>query len=481
VARLVDGLFASPSPFTSKTLTLLQVQHINLPQTYMTTSIFEVHMKNHIPFLAALIITLSIAASLLADTNRYDVDMTIRQIAHDVGLKGRELAESLGLEGSVDKDTALLKLGISQRQLEEALERIPHPEPGKEEEHVDINIGMTLSEAAHAMGITGKELAHDLNLPVDANKETPLKELGVKEAVLAEAVKHAAHEKGGALKWLKYPVWVLICGLAIFLLMSGRASKLLYLSTLTASLIATGFLFGKSPNPMEGTVKLFKAAVGIFPDPAGIIAAFIFFCALAVIGNKLICGWGCPFGALQELLFETPMGNRVKQLREKKLPFLATSALRTLLFGIFVLFIFGLLGSKKGFVIYHYINPFNLFSFEFTLLPVVISVILFILVSPFIYRSFCQLICPFGVISWLLEKISLTRVQINGDNCTQCMACVKACPLEAMKGRMDDKTWPADCFSCARCLRSCDYDALDYAPVWGKGSVKSEAGKDPGI
>jgi hypothetical protein len=85
--------------------------------------LFEGHMKNHKSFFAILIITLSISLSLFADTARYNVDMTIRQIAHEVGLKGRELAESLGLESSVDKDIALQKLGISQRQLEAALEK----------------------------------------------------------------------------------------------------------------------------------------------------------------------------------------------------------------------------------------------------------------------------------------------------------------------------------------------------------------------
>jgi ferredoxin len=434
----------------------------------MTNSSLEVQMKKHISVLAVLILTLSLAVFILADKPTYNVDMTIRQIAHDVGLKGRELAELLGLEGSADRDTALVELGISHQKLAEVLKDVSRPEPGNEEKVTDINIQMTLQEAAHIMGITGKDLAHNLRLPLDADKLTPLKELGVNEAALAEAVKHASREKEGELKWIKYPVWILICGLAIFLLISDRASKTIYLSTLAASLIATGFLLGKSPNPMEGTVKLFKAAVGIFPDPTYMITAFLFFCVLAIAGNKLICGWGCPFGALQELLYETPMGNRVGRLREKKLPFPVTNSLRISLFAIFVLLIFGVPGGKKGFVIYHYINPFNLFSSEFTLLSVVISVTLFILVSPFIYRSFCQFICPFGVISWLLEKVSLTRVRINRNNCTECMVCVKVCPLEAMQGRMDGKAWPADCFSCARCLRSCNDNALDYKAIWLK-------------
>jgi ferredoxin len=423
-------------------------------------------MKKHIFTLAVLILALSLAISVSADTGKYSVDMTIRQIAHDVGLKGRELAELLDLEGSVDKDTALSDLNISQQQLTEALEGISPVQAAGTEESVDVTTGMTLQEAAHAMGITGKELAHDLGLPVDVDKQAPLKELGVKEATLAEAVKHSSREKQGDLKWLKYPLWVLICGFALFLLMAGRASKALYLSTLTLALAITGFAMGKAPNPMESVVKVFKAAVGIYPDALDKVLTFAFFCALAIIGNKIICGWGCPFGALQELLFETPLGDKVKQLRKKKLPFKFTNLIRTTLFIVFALLIFGVMGGKKGFVVYHYINTFNLFDFEFALISVVVSIAAFILVSPFVYRSFCQFICPFGLISWVLEKVSLSKVKINRDKCTECMACVAACPLEAMKGRMDDKAWPADCFSCARCLRSCDYDAVDYKALW---------------
>ena len=426
-------------------------------------------MKKQFSVIALVILIFSLAIPLHADTSKYNVDMSIRQIAHDVGLKGRELAELLGLEGSVDKDTALADLSVSQHQLDAVLAELPSsPEPAEEKEHPTISIEMTLQEAAHAMGITGQELAHDLVLPVDVDKQTPLKELGIKESTLAEVVKHAAHEKEKGLDWLKYPFWILICGLGIFLLMKGRASKTLYLFTLTLSLIVTGFALGKAPNPMESVSKLFKTSVGIYPDAMEKILAFVFFCVLAIVGNKIICGWGCPFGALQELLFETPLGRAVQQLRGKKLPFIVTNLIRTALFLAFVLVIYGMTGGKKGLVIYHYINTFNLFDFDFTVFSVVISILAFIILSPFVYRSFCQFICPFGLISWVLEKVSLTRVTVNRTNCTECMACVKACPLEAMKGRMDDKTWPADCFSCARCLRSCNDNALDYKAVWDK-------------
>ena len=422
-------------------------------------------MKCHVSIAFLLTLILLVVSSVLAGPVQYGVDMSLRQIAHDAGLTGRELAELLGLEGSVDKDAALAELGITQQQLETVLDGIPRPEPGIEEESTGIDTGMTLQEAAHTMGMTGKELAHVLGLPVDVDKQSPLKELGVTEEKLQEATKHAEEGEGG-LSWLKYPFWILVCTLAVFLLLKGRASKALYLSTLSLSLALTGFLLGKPPNPMESVVKLFKAAVGIYPDIGVKVMGFAFFCLLAVVGNKIICGWGCPFGALQELLFETPMGSAVKRLRKKKLPFKWTNMIRTVTFAVFVLLIFGLLGSQKGFVLYHYINPFNLFDFDLAMVSIMISVPVFVLASFLFYRGFCQCICPFGIISWLLEKISLTRVTINRIKCTGCMACVQACPLEAMKGRMGDRSWPADCFSCARCLRACSYDALDYKTIW---------------
>jgi NAD-dependent dihydropyrimidine dehydrogenase PreA subunit len=329
---------------------------------------------------------------------------------------------------------------------------------------------MTLQEAAHAMGIKGQELAHDLVLPVDVDKTTPLKELGVKEITLAEVVKHSAHEKETGLDWLKYPLWIVICGFAVFLLMRGRASRTIYLLTLVFSLTVTGFVLGKAPNPMESVSKIFKASVGIYPDVAEKILAFVFFCALAVIGNKVICGWGCPFGALQELLFETPLGGAVKRFRKKKLPFKVTNLVRLVLFVLFIAVMYGIVGNKKGLVVYHYVNAFNLFDFDFTLISVVTAILAFLLLSPFVYRSFCQFICPFGFVSWILERVSLTKVRIDRSKCTECMACVQACPLEAMKGRMADANLPADCFSCARCLRTCEYDALEYKGVWEKNN-----------
>ena len=409
-----------------------------------------------------------------SEQSAFDTTITISQIAHPAGMKGGDLAESLGLARDVAKDKPLTDLGITLEALEMALGDIPAQEQAERSSSTgEVTISMTLHEAAEALGITGQDMAHSLGLGVETDKNISMEDLGIEPETLAVAVNEIREEGEKGLDWIKYPFWVLISLLAVFLLMRGKVSRRAYLWTLSLSLAVTGVWLGKSPNPMESVVKLAKGAVGIFADPLPLIFAFGFFALLAVVANKVICGWGCPFGALEELLFELPLGRRIRKFRQKKLPFRVTNTVRIALLAMFILVIAGIIGGEKGTVIYHYFNPFNLFDFNFALLSVIVSVAVFSIASVFVYRPFCQFVCPFGVFSWVLERFSLTRVMVDRGACTDCRACVAACPLEAMEGLLDQKKAPADCFSCARCLRSCTFDALHYRPFWdkGKGSV----------
>ena len=62
---------------------------------------------------------------------------------------------------------------------------------------------------------------------------------------------------------------------------------------------------------MEGAVKVFKSMAGLYPSVWEKVAAFLLFIGLAIVGNKLVCGWACPFGALQELLYSLPILKRI--------------------------------------------------------------------------------------------------------------------------------------------------------------------------
>jgi len=339
----------------------------------------------------------------------------------------------------------------------------------KPKESIDFSINMSIRDIAPKLGVTGKGLARELELPIDISKKKPLNLLKVTEEELHHAAEHILSHRDSMLKYYIYAALVFF-GL-VFLTKLGRPDgsdvkhrhnwypRAPYIISLLLSVIVAGFLLGKSPNPMEGAVKVFKSMVGLYPDPVIKVIAFSFFIILAVIGNKIICGWACPFGALQELIYSIPI---LQKIKKKKLPFIFTNTIRVCLFIAMLLFLFGIIGGRRGFVIYHYVNPFNLFNFDFEAFSILLTVIITLLVSFNIYRPFCQFICPFGLVSWIAERVSIFRVRIDKEKCIQCGACIKACPLEAAKGRVEGKRLPADCFSCARCLNVCPTDAIKY-------------------
>ncbi|MBS3758635.1 MAG: 4Fe-4S binding protein [Desulfobacterales bacterium] len=336
-------------------------------------------------------------------------------------------------------------------------------------EDLNVDVGMSIRQIAPELGVTGKALARELGLPLDVSKSKNFRELDVSPDELSHAVHHLLSHTDATAKYYIFIALVLIG--FVYLNFLGRPDgagsghrrswypRLPYNLALIISVGIAGFYLGKSPNPMEGIVKVFKSMVGLYPDPVAKATAFIFFLILAVIGNKMICGWACPFGALQELAYSFPIFRRLRRL---KLPFVFTNTIRGGLLLLVLLFLFGVLGGREGFVIYHYINPFNLFNMHFEAVSILLTVIIVLIGSFFVYRPFCQLICPFGFVAWMFEGLSISKVRIDKEKCIQCGACIGACPCDAAKDRVYDRKLKADCFSCGRCLNVCPVDAIRY-------------------
>ncbi len=344
-----------------------------------------------------------------------------------------------------------------------------------------FTVEMSLKQVAPELDTTGKGLARELGLPLDAPKDVSLDDLGISQDQLDHAVEHILSHHPTASKYYVFVALVLF-GL-IYLTRVGRPRdadastrkqwypRFPYVAALVAAVVVCGFAIGKSPNPMEASVKLFKSMVGLYPSVTAKLISFIFFIALAVIGNKLICGWACPFGALQELIFSLPLLRRAKQ---RTLPFRLANSIRAALFVVALLLLFGVIGANKGFVIYHFLNPFNLFDLRFESWTILATVVVALALSLAIYRPFCYLVCPFGFISWIAERVSLTRVCIDDRKCTKCGNCVRACPSEAARGIVEQKTFGADCFSCARCLNVCPQDAIRYTSVFSRAAAGTQ-------
>ena len=338
----------------------------------------------------------------------------------------------------------------------------------------------TIRQIAPQIGTTGFAMAKELHLPRGVDKDTPLAELGVEQAELDEVAEHLLSHRGSPFKYYLFAALSLF-GL-VWLTQLGRPDgspnserktwypRAPYIAVLLVAVAVCGFALGKSPNPMEGAVKIFKGMVGLQSSIPAVVFAFVFFVGLAIVGNKIVCGWACPFGALQELIYSLPILKRVKR---KKVPFVISNTIRAGLFILMLLLLFGIVGGKRGFVVYHFMNPFNLFNLRFETPTILLTVILALGLAVITYRPYCQFICPFGFVSWLAERFSLVRIRVDRNRCNGCGACSLACPLPSAKHMVEGKTFAADCYSCARCLRVCPEEAISYKPIFASSDDKA--------
>ncbi len=321
---------------------------------------------------------------------------------------------------------------------------------------------VTLKQFARQNNVKLGKVKSELGISTDRGRNTLL-ELTLDSEKAFAVISHIRGDFSTKKMAVCQMAFAIVVIFAIFLLSQKRMSSAVKYSLLIIVIMVFGFMLGKAYNPMVGLVKVFKGVVGIEGNLTARLMVLVLFCLMAVVGTKAVCGWACPFGALQEIFFKLPL---LRSFKEKnKLPFWISNSIRISLFAFFLItLVFNLFGlTEQGRVLYHFINPFNLFEFNFSLNSVGIYLILVLIASFLFYRPHCHFACPFGLLAWLLERISIFRIHINMEKCTGCGECIKVCPCLAMKGLYEQTAFPADCFSCGECLNACKFDALEYA------------------
>lgn len=196
--------------------------------------------------------------------------------------------------------------------------------------------------------------------------------------------------------------------------------------------------------------------------PAYIFGILILF---GLLLGRLICGFLCPFGLIQELLYKI----RTPKLRKSRFTRIL-SYFKYVLLGIIIaipIIYAGIpsfckyvcpAGTFEG-AIGLLSNPNNsdffsmlkyLFTWKFCVLVVVV------VASIFIYRFFCRFICPLGAIYSLFCKISLLGVKLDKDKCIDCGLCIQGC-------KMDIKhVGDHECIQCGECISVCPVQAISW-------------------
>lgn len=180
-----------------------------------------------------------------------------------------------------------------------------------------------------------------------------------------------------------------------------------------------------------------------------------------VVFGRVVCGFLCPFGLLQELLYRIPSPKIKKNQWTKRLSVLKYVVL--VLFVIAVPLFFAVPGFCK------YICPAGtleggvflvagnerlqamagrLFSWK-------MAVLVIILVSAvFVFRSFCRFLCPLGAFYSLFHKVSILGMKVDKEKCNGCNACVSHCKLDVKC--VGDR----ECIQCGECIAHCRKCAL---------------------
>lgn len=311
----------------------------------------------------------------------------------------------------------------------------------------------------------------------------PILSLGVEKESIAAAIRTAQTEGFPITDVVRYILWSFWLVAAGCLLIYRRHVRKIRAIWLVLTLTVFGLILGAAPNPMEAVVKFHKLIQSVPGNPAVfVIANLAIFTLLSIIGAKMLCSWGCQLGALQETLYNLPIFKTLK--RKWKLPFATSIAVRITVYLLFFFLFFGLLNINQGgpgSILYHHFNMFKIYDFYDLALFTLLLIPVILIASLVVFRPFCQLICPFGLYSWLLENVSLYRVRkTSTEQCNGCRQCEQVCPTDAMKAMNEGgrRYFLPDCWSCGACIATCPNDALRFAPSWRNDedvkSVKQE-------
>ena len=196
-----------------------------------------------------------------------------------------------------------------------------------------------------------------------------------------------------------------------------------------------------------------------------------FMVLVGAIFGRFVCGWLCPFGLVQDLLYKIPFPKKLKTFKGDKL-------LRKLKYVILLVFVIILpmcvlditglgdpwfckyicpAGMLEGGIPLVILNEGLrktlgfLYAWKFFILAVIV------ILSVIIYRPFCKYLCPLGGVYSLFNGISVFKLRFDESKCVSCKKCSKVCKMNVDPCKNPDH---AECIRCGLCVEACPTEAL---------------------
>ena len=187
--------------------------------------------------------------------------------------------------------------------------------------------------------------------------------------------------------------------------------------------------------------------------------------------GRLICGFLCPFGLVQDLLYKIPIFKvHISQKIDKPARYIKYIVL---LIMVILLPAFGITksgitppyfckyicpaGTLGGGIPHLLVNPSLrqvagiLFQWKMLVL------LLVILLSILICRPFCRYICPLGAFYSLFNRFSFYQLYLDKSKCINCKKCEQYCPMAVQVTKNINST---ECIRCGKCKSICPTHAI---------------------
>lgn len=204
------------------------------------------------------------------------------------------------------------------------------------------------------------------------------------------------------------------------------------------------------------------------------IAIYVIGC-LVIFGTilgRFVCGFLCPFGLIQDLLFKIPFIKKISHLPGEKFLRLFRFGILAVFVIILPLFVLNFMGIGEPWFC-KWICPAGTleagipllllnsamreaigFIFKWKLLILIVTVVLSII----IFRPFCRYFCPLGAIYGAFNKVSFYRFSIDKEKCSKCGSCQKTCRLDIPVYKNPNSI---DCIRCGDCKSACPHKAIN--------------------
>lgn len=218
--------------------------------------------------------------------------------------------------------------------------------------------------------------------------------------------------------------------------------------------------------------------LSLFSCPIGALQHFLnlhlfpfyiigFFGAVGMLVGRMVCGWLCPFGLFQDLLY------KIKSFK-LKLPKWMTYLKYAVLIGVAGIIAWitlepwfcklcpaGILEAGIPLVLADKTGNVKALVGWLFWTKIAILVIVAALTIP-IKRFFCRTFCPIGAIYSVFNKFSLVHLRVEKEKCKKpsCTFCQKICPMDI--NPYEDPNHK-ECIRCLECVKKCPHVAVSLS------------------